>query len=178
MLDETLKRVEREIEAGELGRARDRLQGLLVTYPADLSLRQRLGEVYWRLQYPEKAGLYWYLLPSKRPEMDIAKAAFERRHRNSPRQMLNELRFRGGLDSVRGTYAEGVLLRLAAEAGMSPQMLASLVASVKKRRANRRATEVAGQSCCFGSALIFVGGGLLAAFGLVYAIITLIRWVF
>jgi hypothetical protein len=41
-IDETLDKVASEIAAGDLGKARDRLHGLLNTYP-DLGLRRRLG---------------------------------------------------------------------------------------------------------------------------------------
>ena len=68
-IEETLARIEGEIAAGDLGKARDRLHGLLSTYPADLMLRRKLGDVYWRLQYPEMAGRYWYLVEEKSPQM-------------------------------------------------------------------------------------------------------------
>ena len=50
--DDVLKRIYSDIEAGDLGKARDRLHGLLYTYPNDLHIRELLGDVYWRLQFP------------------------------------------------------------------------------------------------------------------------------
>jgi hypothetical protein len=45
-----LRRVEEDIARGDLGKARDRLHGLLKDYPDDLALRTRLAEVYARQQ--------------------------------------------------------------------------------------------------------------------------------
>jgi hypothetical protein len=64
----TLQKIEDEIEAGDYGKARDRLHGLLVTYPDDLSIRRRLGDVCWQLQHPAMAGRYWYLEADQTPE--------------------------------------------------------------------------------------------------------------
>ncbi len=59
--ERTLERVEAEIAGGDLGKARDRLHGLIRTYPDDISLRSRLASIYWKLQYPHMAGCYWFL---------------------------------------------------------------------------------------------------------------------
>ncbi len=63
---ETLRKVEYDIRNGNLGLARDRLHGLMLSYPDDLNLRVRLGEVYSMLQQPVMAGRYWYLVAEKR----------------------------------------------------------------------------------------------------------------
>lgn len=57
----TLEKVEQEISEGKLGIARDRLHGLVQAFPSDLTLRSKLGDVYWKLGYPRQAGLYWFL---------------------------------------------------------------------------------------------------------------------
>ena len=117
-LAETLRRVDDEIASGDLGKARDRLLGLLRTYPANLYVRDRLGDVYWRLQYPELAGRYWYLFERVTPEMEQACAAFERKFASHPRPMLREIGYRGGLAALGGSYAEQCLLDLAQAAGI------------------------------------------------------------
>lgn len=48
----TLKRIEKDIENNNLGKARDRLHGLITTYPNELALRKKLGDIYFTLQYP------------------------------------------------------------------------------------------------------------------------------
>lgn len=59
--EETLAKIEDEIARGKLGIAKDRLHGLILAYPDDLSLRTRLGDVYFALGYPRMAGRFWFL---------------------------------------------------------------------------------------------------------------------
>ncbi len=96
----TLKRVESEIAAGDLGKARDRLHGLSRTYPDDLSLRSRLAEIYWKLQFPHMAGCYWFLEDNQTDDTRHAVASFEKRCGGDPWIMLHSIKFRGHPDSV------------------------------------------------------------------------------
>jgi hypothetical protein len=116
MKEETLQRIEQEISAGDYGSARDRLHGLLASFPQDLALRRRLGEVYWQLQYPAMAGRYWYLEPDKSEIMAQACAAFERSCGHDPARMLLALKFRGDPAPLNETFAGRALLALQAEA--------------------------------------------------------------
>lgn len=111
-IEETLRKVEADSASGDLGRARDRLHGLISTYADDLSLRARLGAVYWRLGYPAMAGLYWYLEEERSPDMEVACRAFERRHGNSAVGMLAALKYRGDVEALRATCAGRTLLDL------------------------------------------------------------------
>jgi hypothetical protein len=111
-LDETLKKVERDVERGDLGKARDRLHGLLAEYPDDLSIRRRLGDVYSELRHPAMAGRYWYLEEEKTPDMEAACRAFEAFCGNDPMEMVTCLKFRGDIETLRGTYAGDTLARL------------------------------------------------------------------
>lgn len=132
-LQKTLARVERDVEAGDLGKARDRLEGLLRAYPSELLIRQRLGDVYWRLQYPERAGLHWYLIESGGPDMETAKRSFESRYGGDPWLMLDAIGFQGGLDSIAGTRADEVIRDLAKRARVTP---AKLEAALRRRNPN------------------------------------------
>lgn len=124
-LDDAFTRVTADIERGDLGKARDRLEGMIDGYPASLAVREQLGDVYWRLHYPERAGKHWYLSESTRPEMDQAKQAFEARHHGDPLLILNDLHWRGGLQPISGTYAAATLTALAARAGVSLEQIES-----------------------------------------------------
>lgn len=110
--DRTLRMIEREMEAGQLGRARDRLHGLLATYPADLTLRARLAEVYWRLQHPEMAGRYWYLQEPTEEKHRTARREFERSCGDDPLQMLRAVKLRAALETLPEAYARRALLLL------------------------------------------------------------------
>ncbi|MGI8824885.1 MAG: DUF6584 family protein [Chloroflexota bacterium] len=114
----TLRKIDEATAAGDHGAARDRLQGLLATYPADLSIRKRLGEVYWRLGNPSMAGRYWYLEEGGSDAMVSARAAFERSCGNNAQRMLRMLKFKGDIETPAGSYAARTLreLRQRAEA--------------------------------------------------------------
>ena len=108
----TLKKIEADIAAGDYGKARDRLHGLIATYPDDLTLRQKLGDVYWKLQYPAMAGRYWYLEEDKASHMMAACRIFEQSCGLDPLQMLLALKFRGNVENIRDTFAGRALLAL------------------------------------------------------------------
>lgn len=112
MKEETLLRIEREIIAGDWGKARDRLHGLLVTYPDDLALRRRLGDVYRQIHYPAMAGRYWYLEEDRTPDMAQACTAFERACGNDAAQILMALKFNGNVAALGDTFAGSTLLEL------------------------------------------------------------------
>ncbi len=101
----TLMRVESEIATGDLGKARDRLHGLSRTYPDDLSLRSRLAEIYWKLQFPHMAGCYWFLEDNQTDDTRQAVAVFEKRCGGDPWIMLHFIKFKGHPDSV-GPFAK------------------------------------------------------------------------
>ncbi len=89
--DRTLQRVEQDIAARDLGKARERLIGLFQQYPTDLEIRARLARVYADLQYPDQAGRFWYLEEQKTEEMSRACEIFERRYGSVPALILNAL---------------------------------------------------------------------------------------
>ncbi len=95
-LERTLESIEANINAGDLGKARDRLHGLLSSYPDTLDSRKRLGAVYWRLQMPEMAGRYWYLEEVKDLDMTAACRRFEAKFGDDPAYLLL-LKFRAKL---------------------------------------------------------------------------------
>lgn len=111
-IETTLARVEREISGGDLGKARDRLHGLIATYPNELSLRHRLGSIYMQLQDPTLAGRYWYLAEDKTDAVMDACDTFERAFRSDPLLMLNAIRFRGDVESLTDTFAQSQLREL------------------------------------------------------------------
>jgi len=93
--EKTLIKIEKDIENHDLGKARDRLHGLIQAYPEDLSLRKKLGDIYFKLQYPTMAGRYWYLEENKTPEMLQACQRFEKSMGNSPNEIVRALKFKG-----------------------------------------------------------------------------------
>ncbi|MGB5945660.1 DUF6584 family protein [Paenisporosarcina sp.] len=91
----TLKKIEEDIEKSDLGKARDRLHGLVSTYPNELEVRGKLGDIYFALKYPAMAGRYWYLEKNKTPEMEEACIQFEKSMGNDSFSIARAIKFKG-----------------------------------------------------------------------------------
>lgn len=91
----TIKKIEEDIRKNDLGKARDRIHGLISTYPNELELRRKLGDIYFILGYPSMAGRYWYLEKEKTPEMIKACIQFEKTMGNDPFLIARALKFKG-----------------------------------------------------------------------------------
>ncbi len=91
---EGLRRAEEDIASGHLGIARDRLHGLVVSFPDDLSLRIRLGDVYDQLGYPIEAGRLWFLEPDPTAHQLDAIQKFVKACRGDPDMIATNLKLR------------------------------------------------------------------------------------
>ncbi|MCX4919699.1 DUF6584 family protein [Streptomyces sp. NBC_00687] len=83
-LTETLARIDADLVAGRIPVARQRLRGLLSSFPHDLTLRRRLAEVYRLYGDAAEAGRWMYLEEDR--NLDET-AAFEARYRSPARRM-------------------------------------------------------------------------------------------
>ncbi|WP_420037206.1 DUF6584 family protein [Streptomyces sp. cg28] len=83
-LTETLARVDADLAAGRVPVARQRLRGLLSSFPHDLTLRRRLAEVYRLYGDAAEAGRWMYLEEDRNTDET---AAFEARYGTSARRM-------------------------------------------------------------------------------------------
>ncbi|MFE4709084.1 DUF6584 family protein [Peribacillus simplex] len=107
----TIKKIEEDIEKNDLGKARDRLHGLISTYPNELELRRKLGDIYFALKYPSMAGRYWYLEKNKTSEMVKACILFEKSLGNDAFRISRALKFKGDRE---------ILIRLELDQVISP----------------------------------------------------------
>ncbi|MDF2791610.1 MAG: helicase, partial [Neobacillus sp.] len=105
----TLKKIEEDINKNDLGKARDRLHGLISTYPNELELRRRLGDIYTELKYPSMAGRYWYLEKNKTPEMVKACILFEKSMGNDPIRVARALKFKGDSEILKRLQLDQVI---------------------------------------------------------------------
>ena len=106
----TLARVIDDIARKDLGKARDRLLGLVRTYPNDLGLRHILGRIFLELQYPQEAGKHLYLVEDQSEAVQSAVRKFEKSCQNDPCGILKALRLRGHIDGLEPGYAKDKLL--------------------------------------------------------------------
>ncbi|AWL37222.1 MULTISPECIES: DUF6584 family protein [unclassified Streptomyces] len=105
-LRETLARVDADLAAGRVPVARQRLRGLISSYPHDLSLRRRLAEVYRLYGDAAEAGRWMYLEEDRNADET---AAFETRY-ESPGWRMKALAWHGPEAKAATAFAEGQLV--------------------------------------------------------------------
>ncbi|MET9774018.1 DUF6584 family protein [Streptomyces sp. NPDC006367] len=105
-VDETLARVDADLAAGRIPVARQRLRGLVSSFPRDLTLRRRLAEVYRLYGDAAEAGRWMYL----EEDRDAGEtAAFEARYGSAGRRM-RALAWRGPEAMAATAFARGQLV--------------------------------------------------------------------
>jgi hypothetical protein len=93
-VEETLRRAAADLDAGRVTLARQRLRGLVGSFPARVDVRELLAETYRRDHDNAQAGRWSYLSPEPDPE-EIA--AFERMYAD-PFARMRALHWRGPED--------------------------------------------------------------------------------
>ena len=113
----TLHKAAEEVERGDLAsvlRARQRLVGLVTSFPDRLDLRERLAQVYRLLGDAAQAGR-WSYLSEDRDEAEVA--AFERAYR-TPVARLAALNWTGGEQAAATRVARDRLVALQSAANV------------------------------------------------------------
>jgi len=109
-ISKALKRIEEDIKNDDLGKARDRLHGLISTFPNELEFRKKLGDIYFELKYPAMAGRYWYLEKNKPPVMVHACIEFENSMGNDINNIARALKYKGDIEILKGLELDPALL--------------------------------------------------------------------
>jgi hypothetical protein len=102
------QRVESDVKAGRLWKARDRLAGVIRTDPINQWALNHLGEIYYRMADLPAAGRVWFLTERAGPEWDAALSAFYERYGRKAGDLVSELRVRAPIES----FPEAVQERL------------------------------------------------------------------
>jgi hypothetical protein len=97
----TLARVDADLAAGRVPMARQRLRGLVSSFPHDPALRRRLAEVYRLYGDPAEAGRWMYLEEDRDADET---GAFEARYRTPPARM-RALAWQGSEESAPTPFA-------------------------------------------------------------------------
>ncbi|MGQ4428093.1 DUF6584 family protein [Streptomyces violaceoruber] len=105
-LRETLARVDADLAAGRVPVARQRLRGLVSSFPYDLTLRRRLAEVYRLYGDAAEAGRWMYLEEDRNADETVA---FEARY-GSPAWRKKALAWRGSEAMAAASFAEEQLV--------------------------------------------------------------------
>ncbi|MFB7114106.1 DUF6584 family protein [Streptomyces sp. NPDC056291] len=105
-LRETLARVDADLAVGRVPVARQRLRGLVSSFPYDLTLRRRLAEVYRLYGDAAEAGRWMYLEEDRDADET---AAFEARY-GSPGWRMKAIAWRGPEAMAATSFAKGQLV--------------------------------------------------------------------
>ncbi|MFD7607879.1 DUF6584 family protein [Streptomyces mirabilis] len=165
-LRDTLARADADLAAGRVPVARQRLRGLVSSFPNDLMLRRRLAEVYRLYAEPAEAGRWTYLEPDRDP---AETSAFEARYRTAP-QRMRALAWRGPESLAQSAFARQQLaaVRAACSDAMGRRVDWDTVPSSRKTdgRGSAFADFLAGAGCLV-AVLAFLAiwvNGLVALF--------------
>jgi hypothetical protein len=91
-IEETLARVDADIARGDISMARQRLRGLVASYPSRLDLRELLAQSYRASGDLAQAGRWSYLSPDR---VETEQEAFKRRYDGDPVRLMIALLWRG-----------------------------------------------------------------------------------
>lgn len=104
-------KVEQDLKDGKKKKACDRLRNLINQFPDDLSLRKKLGQIYYNAGFLDEAGKYWILSKPENKEMEKAVELYRKTLSNSGNAILKDIVFRGN-KTLLHEYAMNVIAEL------------------------------------------------------------------
>ncbi|MFI5527729.1 DUF6584 family protein [Kitasatospora sp. NPDC051853] len=172
-VETTLLKVDADLRAGRIPVARQRLRGLVGSYPADLTARRRLAEVYRLYGEPVEAGRWAYLEADRDPDET---AAFEARY-SDPLARMAAVRWYGSERLVETETARARLvgLREAASAHAGSPVYWHTVGDHILRRGGDGAESASEDDGWLGCVGLVAGALVLLAFA-VLGVVTFVRW--
>lgn len=104
-------RIEQDLKQGRKKKACDRLRNMINQFPNDLSLRKKLGQIYFEAGFLDEAGKFWILCTPENNEMKNAVEIYRKSLSNSGSAILKDIVFRGDKDCL-DEYAIKVMAEL------------------------------------------------------------------
>lgn len=104
-------RIEQDLKAGRKKKACDRLRNLINEFPDDLSLRDKLAQIYYDSGFKDEAGKFWILSEPQNFEMKEAVEMYRNSLSNSGNAILKDIVFRGDKTQL-SDYAKNILKQL------------------------------------------------------------------
>lgn len=101
-------KIEKDLEEGRKKKACDRLRNTINQYPDDLSLREKLGQIYYEAGFLDEAGKFWILSEPKDMEMENAVEIYKSSLSYSGNAILKDIVFRGD-KKILSEYVRNVL---------------------------------------------------------------------
>lgn len=104
-------RIEQDLKVGRKKKACDRLRNLINEFPDDLSLRDKLAQIYYNAGFKDEAGKFWILSEPQNFEMKEAVEIYRNSLSNSGNAILKDIVFRGDKTQL-SEYAKNILKQL------------------------------------------------------------------
>ncbi len=110
-MENLFSRIDQDLKEGKKKKACDRLRNLINQFPDDLSLRKKLGQIYYNAGFLDEAGKFWILTEPENDEMKNAVALYRETLSNSGNAILKDIVFRGNKAQL-NEYAMNVFAEL------------------------------------------------------------------
>lgn len=104
-------RIEEDLKAGRKKKACDRMRSLINEFPDDISLREKLGQIYYDSGFKDEAGKFWILCELQNFEMKEAVEIYRKSLSNSGNAILKDIVFRGDKNRL-SQYSRDILNEL------------------------------------------------------------------
>ncbi|RLJ23558.1 hypothetical protein CLU97_4331 [Chryseobacterium sp. 7] len=111
-------RIEQDLKKGRKKKACDRLRNMINQFPNDLSLRKKLGHIYFEAGFLDEAGKFWILSTPENNEMENAVEIYRNSLSNSGSAILKDIVFRGNKNLL-DEYALNVITELEKDSFMA-----------------------------------------------------------
>ncbi len=138
-LQEKLNRIDEEIKSGLKLKAADRLRNLINDYPNELSLWNKLAELYYQSGFLDAAGRYWILFEPTDDRIKESIEAYKKSVNNSGYQILQEITFRGEKKKL-PEYAQKKLEELEADSKKKAQYVPRFTKKLNKKERKEKET--------------------------------------
>ncbi len=104
-------RIDEDLKAGRKKKACDRLRNLINEFPDDISLREKLGQIYYDSGFKDEAGKFWILSELQNFDMKEAVDIYRNSLSNSGNAILKDIVFRGDKNQL-SEYLKNILSEL------------------------------------------------------------------
>lgn len=150
-------RIEEDLKAGRKKKACDRLRNLINEFPDDISLREKLGQIYYDSGFKDEAGKFWVLSEIQDFEMKEAVEIYRKSLSNSGNAILKDIVFRGDKNQL-SQYSRDILNELESDSFRKTKHIPDFK---RKGREKRNYTESKDSFLSKIGFYLFIGGIIL-----------------
>lgn len=150
-------RIEEDLKAGRKKKACNRMRSLINEFPDDISLREKLVQIYYDSGFKDEAGKFWVLSEIQNFEMKEAVEIYRKALSNSGNAILKDIVFRGNKNQL-SQYARDILNELESDSFIKTKHVPDFK---RKGREKRNYTESQDNFLSKIGFYLFIGGIIL-----------------